>query len=294
MEYQTAIPSIINTGGHGDNGLMGGGLVGGLLLGSLMRNGGFGNDFGNGNRGGHWGGESCVTPTNLTAGLTGVTDAIQNTEVMAALGDIKASVPLAEAQVQLALAGSTGEIRSHIGAVENTVMLGQSGINQNINTNSLFTNKNISDAIASSLSSQSIIKETVLTTASQNLQATMQSKFDLSQAITADGERTRALITSFENANTQRLLGERQDQINELLSEGRRRDDRHGIDITMINNQSQNQMQFQQQQQMLNSMHGRLCEVDQVARATNQQLIIGNTGVTTGGAQSSNPTNVNA
>lgn len=280
MHLQSAIPAMVATGNNSDGLGVGGGLMGGLMLGALMRNGGFGGEFGN-NRGGH--GEGCVTPTNLTAGLTGVTDAIQNTEVMAALGDIKASVPLAEAQVQLALAGSTGEIRSHIGAVENTLTAGQFNINQNV-----------SNAIASSLASQNNILSTVLTTSAQNLQATLQSKFDLSQAISADGEKTRALITTNQIAELNRLAAERQDEIIELRNRNDRDRDRHGIEINMTNNQNQNQMQFQQQQQLISSMHGRLCDVDQIARATNQQLIIGNTGVTTGGAQSSNPTNVKA
>lgn len=228
-------------------------------------------------------GEGYVTPTQLTAGLTGVTDAIQNTEVMAGIGDIKAAVPLAEAQVQLALAGSTGEIRSHIGAVENTLTQGQFAINQNV-----------SNAIAASLASQSNIKETVLTTSAQNLQAVLENRYVLAKQIAEDGTRTRDLITTNQIAELNRLAAERQDEIIELRNRNDRDRDRHGIEINMTNNQNQMQMQFQQQQQLINSMHGRLCEVDQVARATNQQLIIGNTGVTSGGAQHANPTNVRA
>lgn len=159
-----------------------------------------------------------------------------NTTVLQTLGDIKASVPLAEGQVQLALAGATGEIRSHLGNVENTLTQGQFNINQNV-----------SNAIAQSLASQSVIKETVLTTSANNLQATLNTKFELAQVIQNDGEKTRALITSFENANTQRLLGERQDEINELRAEGRRRDDRQGIEISMVNNQNRHDLQEAQE-----------------------------------------------
>lgn len=285
MHIQGAMPALV-AGGNNDSGLgIGGGLIGGLVLGSLMRNGGlgFGND-GFGHRGGNWGGgEGCVTPSNLSAQLAGVTDTIQNTEVMAALGDIKASVPLAEAQVQLALAGSTSDIRSHIGAVENTLTQGQMTINQNV-----------SNAIAASLASQGAIKETVLTTGAANLQATANAQFALSQAIAADGAQTRALIQSIETANTQRLLGERADEINELRNEGRRRDDRHGIEINMIQNNNQQQLQAQQQQQQIANLTACLHGVSQLAQATNQQLIIGNTGVATGGSQHSNPVNVKA
>lgn len=280
MNVQPTMPAMIATGGYGNDGLGGGGL---LALALLAGRGGFG--FGNDGFGhrGNFGGEGCVTPTNLTAGLTGVTDAIQNTEVMATLGDIKASVPLAEAQVQLALAGATSDIRSHIGAVENTLVQGQMTINQNV-----------SNAIAASLASQSVIKETVLTTGAANLQATANAQFNITQAIHADGAQTRALIQSIETANTQRLLGERQDQINELLAEGRRRDDRHGIEINMTNNQAQAQLQAQAQQQQIANLAACVHGIGQLAQATNQQLIIGNTGVATGGSQTANPVNVRA
>lgn len=278
MHIQGALPAMVATGGNDAGFGMGGGLIGGLVLGSLLRNG---NLLGNGTGVGVQ--EGCVTPSNLSAQLAGVTDTLQNTSVMQTLGDIKASVPLAESQVQLALAGATSDIRSHIGAVENTLVQGQMAINQNV-----------SNAIAASLASQGAIKETVLTTGAANLQATANAQFALSQAIAADGAQTRALIQSIETANTQRLLGERQDEINELRNEGRRRDDRHGIDITMIQNNNQQQLQAQQQQQQIANLTACLHGVSQLAQATNQQLIIGNTGVASGGNQSSNPVNVRA
>lgn len=272
MHLQSALPAMVATGGNGNDGLgMGGGLIGGLVLGSLLRNGGLGGFGGDGRVG-----EGCVTPANLSAQLANVTDTQMNTTVLQTLGDIKASVPLAEGQVQLALAGATGEIRSHIGNVENTLTQGQFNINQNV-----------SNAIASSLASQSVIKETVLTSASANMQATLNTKFELAQVIQNDGEKTRALITSFENANTQRLLGERQDEINELRAEGRRRDDRQGIEISMVNNQNQNQMQFQAQQQTLNTLCNGLATALQNIQATNQAINIG------AGTQTANPTNTN-
>lgn len=274
MHLQSAIPAMVASGGNGDGLGMGGGLIGGVVLGALLRNGGLG---------GLGGTDVGVTQASLASQLANVTDTLQNTTVMQTLGSIQASVPLAESQVQLALAGATSDIRSHIGAVENTLTQGQMTINQNV-----------SNAIASSLASQSVIKETVLTTGAANLQATLNSKFELSQVIQNDGEKTRALITSFENANIQRLLGERQDEINELRNEGRRRDDRHGIEINMVNNQNQNQLQAQQQQQQIANLTACLHGVSQLAQATNQQLIIGNTGVASGGNQTSNPVNVRA
>lgn len=293
MYVQPTMPAMVATGnGSNDNFGMGGGLIGGLVLGSLM---GRGNLFGNqGGYGGYGQGEGCVTPSNLSAQLANVTDTQMNTEVLNGLGDIKAAVPLAEGQVQLALAGATADINSNVYNASQsinaniatglqTAIQGQAGIN-----------KNIADSVATAIAAASANRETTLAVGNQLGTAILNSKFELAQVINNDGEKTRSLISSIESANTQRLLGERQDQINELLAEGRRRDDRHGIEINMTNNQNQQQLQFQAQQQMINAMHSRLCDVDQIARATNQQLIIGNTGVATGGPQTSNPTNVQA
>lgn len=285
MHMQPTMPAMVATGGgYGDNFGMGGGLIGGLLLGSLLRNGGL-----NGvNDGG------CVTPSNLSAQLANVTDTQMNTTVLQSLGDIKASVPLAEGQVQLALAGAQADINANVFNASQsinanvatglqTAIQGQSGIN-----------KNISDSVASALAAAAANKEATLAVGTATGSAILNSKFELANLINADGEKTRALITSFENANTQRLLGERQDQINELLAEGRRRDDRHGIEITMNNTQNQNQLQFQQQAQALANISNGVVAALQNIQATNQQLIIGNTGVASGGNQSSNPTNVRA
>ena len=281
MHLQSAMPAMVATGGgDNDGGLgMGGGLIGGLVLGSLLRNGGLGGLGGTG-------ADVGVSQASLAAQLANVTDTLQNTTVMQTLGDIKASVPLAEGQVQLALAGATSDIN---GNINNAAM----GINANI-ANGLQTaingqgaiRKDVSEAIAQSLASQSVIKETVLTTGANNLQATLNAKFELAQVIQNDGEKTRALITSFENANTQRLLGERQDQINELLAEGRRRDDRHGIEINMNNTQNQNQLQFQAQAQALNNISTGVMAALQNIQATNQAINIG-------GLQTANPTNTN-
>ncbi|AWD90216.1 hypothetical protein [Dickeya phage Sucellus] len=68
---------------------LGGGLIGGVLLGALLgRNGGL---FGGGNDG--------------VSGLNNLQGAIDTNAILSNLGDIKDAVPLAEAQVQLALAG---------------------------------------------------------------------------------------------------------------------------------------------------------------------------------------------
>ncbi len=271
-------PTFLATGGTaGDGGFgMGGGLIGGLLAASL-----FGNRNNDWNR--NWHGEGCVTPSQLTAGLTGVTDAIQNTEVMGQLADIKAAVPLAEAQVQLALAGAQAELAGQINGSTLSNLNGQAQIN-----------KNISDAIAASMASQNNINVNVLQTSTANLMATRESQYATLAAIKEDGEKTRALITANQIRELQRLAAERLAEFIALRHGSARDRDRHGIEISMINNQNQNQLQFQQQAQAMVSLGHCLADVTQLARATNQNLIIGNTGAVATGQQTANPVNVKA
>lgn len=275
---------VQDLGGGNMGGAIGGGLgagvVGGLLAGALFGNGGFNNRHGYNN---DCGDRQYVTADQLQTAVGTITDSQQNTAVLQGLGDIKAAVPLAEAQVQLALAGSTGEIRTHLGQVENGVLIGQAAIN-----------KNISEAIAASLASQNNINLNVLQSSTANLIATKDSQYALATAIKEDGEKTRALITTNQIAELNRLAAERQDEIIELRNAQARDRDRHGIEINMINNQNQNQLQFQAQAQVLSTLTGVLAEVGQLARATNQNLIIGNTGAVATGQQTANPVNVRA
>lgn len=239
---------IMGTGGNDGAGLgLGGGLIGGVLLGALLgRNGGL---FGGGNTDG--------------AAAVGLQSSIDTNTILQSLGDIKASVPLAEAQVQLALAGQSANLNNQINAANIANLEGQGSIRANI-----------------SLQTQALTEQiaAVGNQADRNL-------FQISQTIINDGEKTRALITSNQISELQRLAAERQDEIIELRAERNRESDRHGIEINMINNQNQNQLQFQQQAQVLNTLANALVDVSQVARATNQAINIGS------GRQEANPTN---
>jgi Predicted TIM-barrel enzyme len=277
MEYQAAMPSLVATGNNDGFG-MGGGLLGGLVLGSVL-NRGFGN-FGGGY--GYGNGMPCGGYGGID-GLNNLQGAIDTNAILSNLADIKAAVPLAEGQMQLALAGAQSDITQQNQA--QTLAL----------TNQLFTGQlanvqgfaNTKDAV-DSLSTQVAIGQGVTNTNIERL------GWQLATTVKDDGEKTRALITSNQIAELNRIAAERQDEIIELRNEGRRRDDRHGIEINMINNQNQNQLQFQQQQQLIGQLAHCVSDVSQIARATNQSLIIGNTGAVASGPQTANPTNVRA
>lgn len=251
--------------GRSNDGLGGGGALGIIALLALLGRGGFG-----------VGGDAG----NAALGIQSSTD---TNAILQSLGDIKASVPLAEAQVQLALAGQAASLTGTINNSTIANMQGQAGLGLAV-ANAISTAKDLAAAQTQTLTEQiSAVGNAV----DRNL-------FQLSSVVKDDGEKTRALITTNELAALNRLAAERQDEIIELRNAAAREQDRHGIEINMINNQNQNQLQFQQQAQVLGQLANVLCEVGQIARATNSNVIVGNTGATGVGAQNANPTNVRA
>lgn len=270
--------------GKEEGGVLGGagGGFAGAALGSLLLG-----------RGGLLGGVGAVAPVDgvggvsnatFTAGITGVTDAIQNTQVMQGIGDIKAAVPLAEAQMQLALAGTQAALSNQMNTSLTVAVQGQALIN-----------KNISDAIATSLASQNSIKESVAAYGVANLTATKDAQYALANAIKDDGEKTRALITSNTISELQRQLTVAETAALEDRLRGRARETE--INITNTNTAIAAQAQAQQQQQQQTILLSNLCHIVgglQNAVATNSNLIVGNTGAVATGAQTSNPVNVKA
>lgn len=256
---------------------LGGGLLGGILGGALL-----------GNRGllGGVGGvvEPCVTPMQLQTATGSIIDANQNTAVLQSLGDIKASVPLAEAQAQLAIAQSQAAITQAIGQTENAVLLGQTAIN-----------KNVSDAIAASLQSQNNINVNVLTQGS----ATREAVNAMGVAnLTATANSTKEILAAINEtnmANLQRQLAVAESALLESRAESRARGTE--VNVTQTVNQNQLQLQAQQQQQQQAILLSNLCAVVnglQNAVATNSNMIIGNTGAVGTGPQTANPVNVRA
>ncbi len=257
------LPLMMNGMGNSGAGVGLGG-IGGFVAGALLggRNGIFG---GNGDNGG-----SAVNQLTLS-------------QIQSDIGDIKASVPLAEAQVQLALAGSTSDINQL--ANSNTMALMNQGTQSMLASVQGFANTGDKiDGLATTMATgMGIIG-----------QAIDRGTFALSQVVTNDGDKTRALITNYETANANRRETILANELSDLRAAAARAADAHGISIQMTNQQNQNQLQFQQQAQAINTVAHLLSDVSQIARATNQSLIIGNTGAVLAGSQTANPTNVRA
>ncbi len=260
--------------GRGQDGFgAGGGLLGGLLVGALLSRGGlFGNADGN---------VAAGTAANS------MQSSIDTNTILQSLGDIKAAVPLAEGQMQLALAGAQSDITSQMLTQSMALMNGIAGAKEagvaaaNQNALLLTTGFNNTKDAVDSLSTQVAIGQGVTNTNIERL------GWQLSTAITNDGEKTRALITSNQIADLNRLAQERQDEIIELRHNASLATQQRAIEINMTNNQNQNQLQFQQQAQALNTLANGLATALQNIQATNQAINIGS------GLMQANPTNTN-
>ena len=225
-----------------------GGILSGLILGALLGN----------NRGGLLGGgggvaeSRPVTVTDLNA---------------AALGDIKASIPFNEAQVQLALSNAVSTLMANSNQNASTIHTGQT---------------------AAALQSSN---DTAAITAAVNAVDTNVDRqaMALQTAIHADGEATRALITANTLAELNQRLTVAQLEAVENRAVNREQSNSHNVTMTMNNNQNQLQMQQQQQGFLLNQL---VAGLGQLAHATNSSVVVGSSNVR--GTQAANPTNVTA
>jgi len=231
-------------GGRGmGGGVFSGGDSGGVIMGLLLgRLGLFGNQDNNGR---------CVTQDDLNAQT---------------LGDIKASIPFNEAQVQLALAGAV------------------SGLTTQANNNTQYiTAQTQALALAQANLAASLSRDIAGVDTNVDRQSAQ-----IQETIFRDGEATRALITSNRIADLEQQLTVAQLRESEQRGINREIVNTNTITVSMNQQQSQQQQQMQALQWQLNQLCGAF---GQVARATNSTVQVGNTG-TVAGAQTANPTNV--
>lgn len=238
MTPQDTINLFANPNAGGMGGAVGGGLGAGLvggLLGTAL--------FGRNGLNGLDGGGAAVSVNNDMA-------------IMQTLGDIKAAVPLAESQVQLALAGAQMDINSSIQSA-NASSIGavsalSSSLMSNLNMQTQMNQKGFADNAATTVAQGTA---NLLATKDAATQA-LQSSWLLNQAITADGDKTRALIQSIDKTNDSRTITALANEVSELRNEGRLT--AATGNITISNNNTANavaqQQQSQQQQQQLTTL----------------------------------------
>lgn len=193
-------------------------------------------------------------------------------------------------------------------AFDSTILNGINGLTASVPTTGLQTQNALLGAIgAQSLGVQqglSNVKDSIQAIGGANLAATsnvhtsvLTTGLQTQIAIGNDGDKTRALIQSINEANLQRMLSVAENALMDERHRSRSREVEVTVSQTVNQNQAQAQAQAQQQQQgfILNHICAMLAENTQISRAaaTNSNLIFGNTGASTTGAQTATPTSTN-
>jgi hypothetical protein len=190
-----------------------------------------------------------------------------------AIGDLKGEIKDAESTLQLALAGNQAAITQLVASVGNQIQNGQ--------TAQLLQTCNQTATLSAAIAAVDTNVD--------------RQACDIKSAIHADGEATRALITSNQIAELNQRLTVAQLENAENRAINREQSNSHNVTTTVNTNQQQAQLQTQELRFTLNQLLGVVGGLSsQVARATNSNVIVGNTGASTTGAQTASPTNVNA
>ena len=238
--------------GGGDGGLgfgSGGGLIGGLILGSLLRNGNGGLFGADGNGGG-------------AAALTG--QATANMQLMQSIGQVDKAVAVGTAAMEASQANQTIGLTNQFNATTGSLATRVEGVKDLVNGNSIALMQQL-NGVQSSVD---------------------KNAWNLNQQITADGEKTRALIVQQYEATLNRQLTDANAEIIELRNDNRLAERTRGIEVNTTNNI--NQMQQQQQQQ---AQYGQLANL---IWALGQNIRNDNSAINVGsGTQTSTPTNTN-
>lgn len=247
---------IMGMGGGGDSGFgTGGGLIGGLILGSLLRNNG--NLFGGDGAGGAALGATLRNPPEQNQA---------NMDLMAAIGAVDKSVAVSTAAMEASQATQTLGITSQLNSITQALASRVDGVKDVVNQNSVAL-----------MQGQAAINQNI-----------MENRYELSKDISADGEKTRALITQQYEINLQRQLADANAAIIELRSREFSGNAARGVEVTTTNNI--NQMQQQQQQQAQYS------QLANLIWALGQNITNANSAINVGsGTQTSTntPTNTN-
>jgi hypothetical protein len=257
------LPAMAMMGNRGHDGWGGGlgmGLVGGLIGGAL---------FG-GRRGGLFGGGDCEGGGGAE---TRIEDTVFNTAVLAKLGTIEGAIPLASAQTENVILQQTNAIGSALASLA-------------LGTQQAFGNT----------------KDTVQNVGALNLAATN----NVNQNVLTEGCKTRESVAAAATAILSRIDRFEIDDLRHRAERNERAVEiqslRSNIEINNTNTATataaQQQFQLQAQLQDVNNQLRRCFDmvnvVHQEAKATNNNVIAGNTGAVVTGPQTANPTNVRA
>jgi hypothetical protein len=237
----------------GGDGLFGGGggLIGGLILGSLLRN--------NGN---FLGGDG-----NAAAGavLRSPPEQVQaNMSIMQSLGDINRSVALGTATTETSNATQTGQLTNAVNAATSANLIAIQGVKDNVSSGTMLLSQQLNGV----------------------QQQVMENRYELSKDISADGEKTRALITSQYEATLNRQLSDANAAVIALQAKLDTGAVARGVEVTTTNNINQMQQQ-QQSQQQWGQLYNAIWGLAQNIRSNNEAINVGS------GTLTANPSNTN-
>lgn len=238
----------------GDGGLFGGGgLIGGLILGALLRNNG--NFFGGDGRGPVVGGEVLRNPPEQNQA---------NMDLMAGIGALSKDVAVAQAANENSNSMQTNMLSGQLSQVAAATVAQITGVKESVTSNAM--------VLAQQLNGLQ--------------QVTMENRYQLSQDIANDGEKTRALITRQYEEALNRQLAVAQAEVIELRNENRLNTATRGVEVNTTNNINQMQQQ-QQQQQQFGQLANLIWGLSQSIRSNNEAINVGS------GTLTANPTNTN-
>jgi hypothetical protein len=304
----TEAVNLFATPNSGMGGAIGGGLGAGLLggvLGGALLGGNRGGLFGGGNSGG----DSSYAAINAINSNTDNSVAAAERLSMARFDadsqrDIQAAIERTAAATQLAQAVGNSAL-----AVE--VAKGQGEINTQValTTGNLGTQNALNAAATQTLVQkvsgdlgtqvalgQSLIGTQVERAATANAIAfkdvaiqAVQNKYELANAIKADGDLTRGLITSNYQDTLNRQLATAQNEIIELRGDRNmnNRAKETEVNVTQIVSQNQAQAQAQQQQQLQYNILNQLAALNADLQTVKQSSVVFNSGTQTGSGNQS-------
>lgn len=212
-------------------------------------------------------------------------------------GELNTQGALNAAALGVQIAKTTGDLNTFIATT--TAALGVQS-EKTAAANALAVAMGLKDALITNNAGFSNAQLTAMQNANIAASQLAQTKYDIVNAIKEDGNETRELIAANESAELNRRLVIAANEIIELRGDRNfdRRSRETEINVTQNVNQQQVQLQQQQQQQqqltLLSQIAHGLGNLTQIAHATNNNIVAGNTGAVVTGPQTANPTNIRA
>lgn len=269
---ETITPTgMMMSGNDGLFGAGGGGLIGGLILGSLLRNNG--NLFGNDGANGAAAGALLRSPPEQTQA---------NMDLMASIGAVDKAVAVSTAAMEASQAQQTSSLNASLNSITSSLAGRLDGVKDIVNGNSIAlmnmlngVDKSVAASTTTLMNQINGVDKNVLT--SQNV---------VTQAIAADGDKTRALLVQQYEAALNRQITDANSKIVALENQRNLEGIQRGIEINTTNNINQMQQQ-QQQQAQYGQLYNAIWSLGQSIRSTNEAINVGS------GTLTANPANTN-